>query len=789
MIVAIDGPAGSGKSTIARKVAEALGWVYVNSGNIYRALTLNALRRGAALEDGERILELSRLARVEYREKRVFLDGEDVDDALHSSAVDAMVAQLSAIPEVRVIVNELVRKIAHGTNAVVEGRDMTTVVFPDADYKFFLDASAEARAGRRFRQGCSDVSLDEIRKNIEMRDAIDRTKSVGALKIAPDAFYLDSSDLTIDEVYDKVYGKILHQGNTMGIKEVATDSPNLQRDDIQTQLQEQYLKSLDGLEEGDLVEGHVIQLTNDFVFIDVGYKSEGKIPVIEFGDSIPKVGETVSVILVKKEARNGEIVVSKKRADEKVYWRQVSNAFKDHLPIEGTIDKEIKGGFEVNLGHGLRGFLPASKADIQRVEKGDELIGLKTFFYLERLYSDRKVNIVLNRRKWMEEDIEKRRDEFFANTQIGDTVHGVVKSFTSFGAFIDLGGFDGLLHINDMSWGHVTRPKDFVKKGQEIELKVIRMEPEERRINLSLKHFQADPWSTFEDRYHVGDVVHGKVTKLTDYGAFIELEEGIEGLAHISEFSWVRKIRKPEEMLNVGDELDCMVLNYDLQAGKVSLGLKQVQDNPWDQVSEKYPMGMRLTRKVVKLTSAGAFIELEEGIDGFLHVDDISWTKHVKNPASELEVGQEIEVMVIESDPEDRNIRLGVKQLSEDPWHSFAKAFRVGSTVDGVVSSVTDFGVFVKVQGDIEGLIKKQDLSEDKDEPYDDALKRFSAGMPVKALVVELSTDRQKLGLSIRDLVRRQQREEISRFMQDDSAEGYTLGDLLKEKDGTKKNS
>jgi small subunit ribosomal protein S1 len=574
----------------------------------------------------------------------------------------------------------------------------------------------------------------------------------------------------------------------MGAKEVEMNAALPSKDDIQTQLQEQYLKSLEGLEEGDLVDGHVIQVTNDFVFVDVGYKSEGKIPVIEFGDTLPKVGDVVGVILVKKETHSGEIVVSKKRADEKIYWKAIANAFKDHEVVEGTIDKEIKGGFEVNLGHSLRGFLPASKADIQRIEKGDKLIGLKSMFYLERLYSEKKVNIVLNRRKWMEEDVEKRREEFFQNTQIGDTVKGEVKSFTSFGAFIDLGGFDGLLHINDMSWGHVTRPKDFVKKGQEIELKVIRMEPEERRINLSLKHFTPDPWSTFEERYHIGDVVHGKVTKLTDYGAFIELEEGIEGLAHISEFSWVRKVRKPEEMLSVGAEVECMVLNYDLQAGKVSLGLKQVQDNPWDQVSEKYPVGMRVTRKVVKLTAAGAFVELEEGIDGFLHVDDLSWTKHVKNISSELEVGQEIEVMVIESDPEDRNIRVGVKQLSEDPWHSFAKAFRVGSTVDGVVSSVTDFGVFVKVQGDIEGLIKKQDLSEDKDEPYDDALKRFSAGQAVKALVVELNPERQKLGLSIRDLVRRQQREEMSRFMQDDSNEGYTLGDLLKEKDGGKSN-
>jgi len=574
----------------------------------------------------------------------------------------------------------------------------------------------------------------------------------------------------------------------MGAKEVEMGAAVPSKDDIQTQLQEQYLKSLEGLEEGDLVDGHVVQVTDDFVFIDVGYKSEGKIPIIEFGGSVPKIGDVVSVILVKKETHSGEIVVSKKRADEKLYWRTVSTAFKDHLPVDGVIEKEIKGGFEVNLGHGLRGFLPASKADVQRVDKGDKLIGVKSQFYLERLYSEKKVNIVLNRRKWMEEDIDRRREEFFRTTQIGDTVKGEVKSFTSFGAFIDLGGFDGLLHINDMSWGHVARPKDYVKKGQEIELKVIRMEPEERRINLSLKHFTPDPWSTFEDRYHIGDIVHGKVTKLTDYGAFIEIEEGIEGLAHISEFSWVRKGRKPEELLHVGDPVDCMILNYDLQAGKVSLGLKQVQENPWDQVSVKYPVGMWLTRKVVKLTAVGAFIELEEGIDGFLHVDDLSWTKHVKNISSELQVGQEIEVMVIESDAQDRNIRLGVKQLSEDPWQSFAKAFKPGSIVDGVVSSVTDFGVFVKVQGDIDGLIKKQDLSENKDEPYDEALKRFQPGQKVTALVVELNPERQKLGLSIRDLVRRQQREEMSRFMQDDKSDGFTLGDLLKQKDGDKKN-
>ena len=788
MIVAIDGPAGTGKSTIARMIAERIGYTYVNSGNLYRALTYGILEAGLDPSQEADVVSWARNASLDYRRDRVFLNGRDVEDSLHSDRVDAWVAQVSAYVPLRRIVNKVVRGLSGRMDIVVEGRDMTTAVFPDAEYKFYLDATSEARAQRRFSQGTSALSLEEIRKNIEMRDRIDREKKEGPLKVAPDAIYLDTSYLTIEEVYEKVYTKILQQGNIMGVKEVGMEPSASPEDSFQTQLQEQYLKSMDHLEEGELVDGQVIEVANDCVFIDVGAKSEGKIPLVEFEEP-PKIGDTVSVVLLKKETYSGEIVVSKKRADEKLRWRVISNAFKENQPVDGVIEKEIKGGFDVSLGPGLRAFLPISKADSQRVEKGDYLIGVNTKFYIERLYSEKRVNIVVNRRKWLDEQTEKNREEFFSKVQIGDVVKGVVKSFTSFGAFIDLGGFDGLLHINDMSWGHVTRPKDFVKKGQEIELKVIRMDPEEKRINLSLKHFTEDPWITFEERYHVGDVVNGKVTKLTDYGAFIEIEEGIEGLAHISEFSWIRKVRKPEEMLRIGDVVQCMILAYDLQAGKVSLGLKQVQENPWDQVSEKYPVGMRLTRKVVKLTNAGAFIELEEGIDGFLHVDDISWTKRVKHPGSELEVGQEIEVMVIDSDSENRNIRLGIKQLSEDPWHSFATAFHVGSAVDGTVSSITDFGVFVKVQGDIEGLINKSNLSEDRDETFEDAVKKYQVGAPIKAAIVELNPERQKLSLSVRDLVKRQQREEISRFMQDDSAEGYTLGDMLKERDGSKNNS
>jgi small subunit ribosomal protein S1 len=565
--------------------------------------------------------------------------------------------------------------------------------------------------------------------------------------------------------------------------EVEMDESKNSADNIQTQLQEEYLKSLEQLEEGQLVDGSVIQVTPEQVFIDVGYKSEGKIPIAEFAE-IPKVGDVVSVILITKENKHGEVIVSKQKADVKIFWKNLRQAFQDHTVVEGTIEKLVKGGYDVDLGAGVRAFLPISQSDAQKVDKPEKLLGTKASFYVERLYSDGKVNIVVNRRKWLEEEIEQKRTDFFENTPIGAEVTGTVKSFTSFGAFIDLGGFDGLLHINDMSWGHVTRPKDFVKKGQEIHLKVIRIDPVEKRINLSLKHFTDDPWVHFEDTYHVNDVIKGRVTKLTDFGAFIELEEGIEGLAHISEFSWVRKIQKPGEVLAIGDAVECMILGYDLQAGRVSLGLKQVTTNPWNDIDEKYPVGTRLSRKVVKITNAGAFINLEDGIDGFLHGDDLSWTKKVKHPGSELSVGQEIEVMVIGIDQENHNIRLGIKQLSEDPWQSFADTYKPGSLVEGEVSSITEFGIFVKVPGGIEGLIHKSNLPENREENPDDALKKYQVGDKIKAVVLELQPEKQKVAFSVRDYQKKVQRDELSRYMAAEESEDskYTLGDFLKSK-------
>jgi small subunit ribosomal protein S1 len=787
MVIAIDGPAGSGKSTLAKLLAERLCCVYINSGNLYRAITLGLLQKGIDVSDREAALNYARSASLDYRKDSVLLDGVDISSRLHSDEVDKYVSALSSIEPIRHLINDKIKKIAKNYSIVAEGRDMTTVVFPGAEARFYLDASVQTRARRRFDQGTSNLSLEEIEKSILERDERDSHKTEGSLIRAPGVRYIDTSHLTIEETYVKIIESIHCKGNAMSMEVVVEESvgkePLVPMGENQTQLQEEFLKSLDQLEEGQLVDGKIVEVTPDQVFIDVGYKSEGKISLSEFSEP-PKIGDEVQVVLVTKENKHGELIVSKQKADEKILWRVLKNAFSDHTAVEGRVEKLVKGGYEVNLGGGTTAFMPISQADIHRIETPESILGKNISAYIERLYSDGKVNVVVNRRRFLEEEIERKRDEFFKNTEIGAEIYGTVKSFTSFGAFVDIGGFDGLLHINDMSWGHVVRPKDFVKKGQSIKVKILRLEPEEKRINLSLKHFTDDPWVHFEEKYHVNDIVKGKVTKIAEFGAFIELEEGIEGLAHISEFSWVKKIQKPEDLLSIGDIVECMVLGYDLQAGRVSLGLKQVTANPWNNIEEKYPLGTRLKRQIVKITGSGAFIELEEGIDGFLYSDDISWTKKIKHIGSELKVGDEIDVIVIQTDGKNRNIKLGVKQLTEDPWKSFSSSYRAGSTVEGEVSSITDFGIFVRVPGGIEGLIHKTNLVQKKEDNPDDVLKTYKVGDAIKAIVLELQPDKQKLSFSLRDYQKKMEREEISRYMSAGESDGstFTLGDALKSK-------
>ncbi len=558
---------------------------------------------------------------------------------------------------------------------------------------------------------------------------------------------------------------------------------------MQDMLQEEYLKSLDGIEDGQLVAGTVVQVNNEYVFVDVGYKSEGRISRDEF-TSEPEVGDEVKVVIINKEGKGGQIVVSKKRADFKERTDELKAASEDRSPVLGKFEKVIKGGFEVDLGGEYKGFCPLSKADVVRVEDPETLIGVTDYFIIDKFHSGTRLKSVVNRREYLDLKIKENKEKFFSTVQIGDVIEGVVKSFTSFGAFIDLGGFDGLLHINDMSWGHVTRPKDFVKKGQVVQLRLINIDPETQKINLSLKHMQEDPWFNFEGKYNVGDIVKAPVTKITTFGAFIEIEPGIEGLAHISELSWTKRVNNPKEVLDVGDVVEAKILGYDLDKKRVSLGLKQLEENPWDTIEQRYPIGKSLSKPVVKITNSGAFVNLEEGIDGFLHIDDISWTKKVKNMSSFCSEGDVIDVVVIRVEPENRRIRLGVKQLEGNPWQTLRHDYPKFSTISGVVTNVTDFGVFVKVIGDIEGLISKFNLVGPDEEYTDEVLKKFNVGDPITAMVIEVNPTTQKLSLSIKEMVKRSQQSEIAKYIHaDDDGDTYSLADMMRYKDEEKENN
>lgn len=554
--------------------------------------------------------------------------------------------------------------------------------------------------------------------------------------------------------------------------------------DFNSQLEE-FLRYINTLEAGQVVSGEVVQITNDSVFLDVGCKSEGRLPVTDFPEGLPKVGDKVTVLLEKVNGKDGP-EISKKKADAKRLWKVVAEAFKKHGTIDGTITGTVKGGYNVSIGIDVTAFLPISQSDIQRVEDEKSLIGLKSKFYIERVYSpDKKLNIVVNRRKYLEEESKKAEDEFFSKFQIGDTVRGTVKSFTSFGAFIDLGGFDGLLHINDMSWGHVTRPKDFVKKGDVIDTKLIRVDTANRRINLSLKHFKEDPWVHFEDKYQVNQIVTGKVTKFTDFGAFVELEEGIEGLVHVSEFSWTKKTIKPQDILKLGQEVKVMILGYDIQAGRVSLGLKQATPNPWDKLDVNYPVGKKDSGVISKLMTNGAIVSFPDGIDAFLGAEDISWIKKVKHPGSVLKLNQKVDVVVLECDMEGHRVYVGMKQTEPNPWKAFAKEHKAGTVIEGEITSITSFGVFVKVDGGIEGLINTQNLSEDKGTTYEEACKKYKAGDKVKVYIVDVNVAKQKVAFSIRELKRKEMRDEISQYMAKEGKEDdgkYTMGDYIKDK-------
>jgi small subunit ribosomal protein S1 len=544
-------------------------------------------------------------------------------------------------------------------------------------------------------------------------------------------------------------------------------------------------QSLRKVKEGEVSKGRVLSVDAEHVQVDVGFKSEGLIPLWEFMDDdgtvLVKVGDEVDVLVEEAEDDEGRIVLSKEKADRLKVWDDISRAFEADQPVEGAIVSRVKGGLSVDIG--VKAFLPGSQVDLRPVRNLEQMIGQRYQFKVIK-FNKRRGNIVLSRRALLESERRRLRETTLDTLQVGQILDGVIKNITDYGAFIDLGGIDGLLHVTDMSWGRVNHPSELFKVGDEIKVKVLKFDPESERVSLGLKQIQPDPWVDAGMRYPIGKRIQGRVVSLTDYGAFVELEPGIEGLIHVSEMSWTKRVKHPSKLVNVGDLVDAVVLDVHEGDRKISLGMKQIEPNPWSVIEQKYPIGTRVSGAIRNITNFGIFVGLEEGIDGLVHVSDISWTEQIKHPSEKFKKGDEIEAVVLKIDKENEKFSLGIKQLTPNPWDDIQKRYPIGSEIEGEVTSVVDFGAFVRLEEGIEGLVYASELAAEKVERPSDLVQ---AGQRLRALVTKVDPVEQKISLSVRAVNDREEREALQKIAaQQSTSQRATLGDLLAEKLGRK---
>ena len=498
---------------------------------------------------------------------------------------------------------------------------------------------------------------------------------------------------------------------------------------------------------GSIIEGTISAVKGDDVFIDIGYKSEGAVSASEFGaDASVKVGEKVTVMLVQLEnEKTGMVELSKRRADEKIRWEKILERYVEGCVVTGTIKSAVRGGLLVAIDD-VEAFLPGSQVEVAPVKELEPYVGQTFDFKVIKISNERR-NLIVSRRELIEGTLAEKKAELLASLQKGEVRKGRVKNITDFGAFIDLDGLDGLLHITDMSWGRVKHPAEILKVGEELDVMVLDVDRDRERVSLGLKQTTENPWNTIQEQFPVGARVAGKVVNLAAYGAFIEIAPGVEGLVHISEFSWTKRVARASDVLNIGDEVQVVVLSVDIDNQKIALGIRQTQDNPWDTVQERFPVGSKVSGKIRNFTAYGAFVELEEGIDGMIHVSDMSWTRKINHPSECLQKGQEVEAVVLDVNPKEQRISLGLKQAQTDPWSDIAAKYAVGSTVKGKVSKIASFGAFIELEDGVDGLVHISQISDQRVEKVKDALE---VGQEVEARVVKVDRGERRIGLSIR---------------------------------------
>lgn len=537
-------------------------------------------------------------------------------------------------------------------------------------------------------------------------------------------------------------------------------------------------ESLKGLKEGEVIKGTVVEIVQGNVYVDIGFKSEGIIPLAEFsGDreyAEIKPGDSVEVFLVKQENKDGKPVLSRQRARGLKTWDVIEEALESSKPLEGRITNVVKGGFFVDID-GVRAFLPGSQVGLRPVRDMESLVG-KVYEFRILKAEKAKNNVIVSRRALLDEERQKSREETIGKINEGDQVKGIVKNITNYGAFIDVGGVDGLLHITDMSWGRINHPNELLNVGDEVDVVILKFDREKMRLTLGMKQLTPDPWLVAAQKYAVGSKTTGKVVSLMDYGAFVELEEGFEGLVHISEMSWTKKIKHPSQVVNVGDTVEVMILDINRENRRISLGLKQVEPNPWDVVEEKYPVGTKIKGKVKDITDFGIFVGFDEGIDGLVHISDVSWTKKIGHPSELFNKGDEIEAIVLGIEKEKEKFSLGIKQLEENPWDAAKRKFTKGTVATGKVTSVTDFGIFIELEEGLEGLIRSTEFgSKGEGNPKD----LFKVGEDVTAEVIRINNKERRISLSIKAYERSTEKEALKNYAKQQGDQTATLGDII----------
>jgi len=937
MIIAIDGPAASGKSSTAHGVAQKLNLRHIDTGAMYRAITLKIINENmdlSKLDDLQALLDNLDL-KVTFNEdiQEIYLDRKLLGDEIRSPQVTDLVADVSAIAGVRNRLLGIQREVAQTHDVVLEGRDIGTVVFPDADIKIYMVADARVRALRRqkdfARQGI-EKSIEELEKEILERDEHNAKRKLAPMKAAKDAITLDTTELSIDDQIEFIVSRVetakSNGGNLMTKKqdmdakaeevkedvakeateetaevsaesqdavemtpaeetpeapaeeavaetpaedttedvakaateevveevveaakeeaaveeapaekvdeakeevaevaapaeeepaveaepvvetteevapepevtaeaaptEAPTDTPDVSQgkralmndlfaeiktlklgetpEDQEVTSKESiaYQELLDhaviDLDQQSLVKARIISVSDKEVMVDFGFKSEGLVPRHEFDDNVPEIGETIELFLERIEDKLGQAVLSKRKAEFMGVWNNVKQKYADAETVEGTISRRIKGGMVVNI-LGVDAFLPGSQLDVRPIRDFDAYVGKSFEFKIVKVNEFRK-NIVVSRKELLEESLKEQRSKLLDEIEVGQILEGRIKNITDFGVFVDLGGIDGLLHITDLSWGRVNHPSEVVGLDEDIMVKVIDYDTTKQRVSLGLKQLKPHPWESVVAKYPEGTAVNGKVVSLANYGAFVELTAGVEGLVHISEISWTQHIKHPSDVFNVGDEIDAIVLSVDAENHKISLGVKQLQPDPWTTIEEKYLVGSVHEGTVRNLAQFGAFIELEEGIDGLVHISDLSWTSKVRHPKEIVNRGDKIMVKILDISQSERKISLGIKQAQENPWPELKDRFAVNTSHKGTVIKLLEKGVILSFPDtDVEGIIS---LGNFRKKERKEILDQFEQDAEVEVKVVEVDATEKKVVVSHESAIKDKERNDIDEFI------------------------